>query len=53
MSVATAKKKENKAKNVVLVAGTQQTLSNLYFLSISMTSTHVSHDWLRPRRDAA
>jgi hypothetical protein len=31
-----SKKKRKKAKNVALVAGTQQTLSNIFFLSISM-----------------
>jgi hypothetical protein len=31
-----SKKKEKKAKNVALVAGKQQTLSNIFFLSISM-----------------
>jgi hypothetical protein len=30
---------EKIAKNVALVAGTKQTLSNLYFLSISMDMT--------------
>jgi hypothetical protein len=34
-------KKMKKAKNVVLVAGTQQTLNNLYFLLISMGGMQV------------
>jgi hypothetical protein len=37
--MAIARKKEKKAKNVVLVAGTKQTLSNLFFLLISMVLT--------------
>jgi hypothetical protein len=34
--MATARKKKEKAKNVALVVGTSQTLSNLFFLLISM-----------------
>jgi hypothetical protein len=36
-----SKKKGKKAKNVTLVAGTLQTLSNIFFLLISMTLTHI------------
>jgi hypothetical protein len=36
--MARARKKKEKAKNVALVVGTSQTLSNLFFLSISMHS---------------
>jgi hypothetical protein len=39
--MATAGKK---AKNVALVAGTQQTLSNLFFLSISMLQTWLNQN---------
>jgi hypothetical protein len=34
--VAAAKKDKKKDKKMALVVGTQQTLSNLYFLSISL-----------------
>ncbi len=35
-------KKEKKAKNVALVLGKLQTLSNLFFLLISMVGWHAS-----------
>ncbi len=37
--MGTARKKVKKAKNVALVVGTEQTLSNLFFLLISMIGT--------------
>jgi hypothetical protein len=37
--MATGRKKEKRLKNVVLVAGTQQNLSNLYSLDIYVLDT--------------
>jgi len=39
--MATGRKKEKKAKNVVLVVGTQQYLSNLYSLDIYVIDTYM------------